>query len=713
MIIRTLLLCFLFAQVSTETFAQIHASSFASKVDFAVGTTNPGRIASADFDLDGKTDVAVTNTSGSGISVFRNTGTSGLIDNSLLGTQQIVNVSSSVIEIRAEDLDNDGKADLIVATYGTTNIHVLRNTSTTGNISFAASQNLIAGSDPSTLDINDFDGDGKKEIAAGNFGSNTFSVFRNTSSSGAISFAAKQDFTTSSVSANQTREMISDDLDGDGKKDLAVLYYNGYVSLFRNTSALGTVSFAGSVNLTAMSLNAGICAGDIDGDGKSEIVVSYNNGSSAMLFKNNSSTGTLAFSSFVTITTGSQPYYNTLTDLDGDGKPELIFVNRGSNTISIFKNMATVGTVNASSFATKVDFTTGNNPLGFALSDLNNDGKRELIIANNGSNGISILKNQVVVGLIAHYPLDGNGNDLGAYTLNGTLLSGATAATSRYLSSNASLQFDGTSNARMLTATSPAFSISAMKGLSVSLWIKPDNVVPSPANRIIYLFNDGTRTSELFFNYSAKNLIVSNWNGSSSPYFITPTKVFSANTWYHVVVTIESLSSASQQLSLYVNDTLQFTQAVTMSKPGASSFQLSKHHVNDWNFSGGIDDVRIYNTALSATEVHNLYIIDMPKKTYYSKSTGNLNQLSTWGTNTDGSGTAPLSFDSSNVTYQVKNNTNPVTGGSFKISGANSTLILGDGTNAFNLALGSNDTLSCDSVYLNNNITLTVQGSFS
>lgn len=66
--------------------------------------------------------------------------------------------------------------------------------------------------------------------------------------------------------------------------------------------------------------------------------------------------------------------------------------------------------------------------------------------------------------------------------------------------------------------------------------------------------------------------------------------------------------------------------------------------------------------------------------TFYSKSTGNLDVLSTWGTNTDGTGTAPASFTGNNLTLNIRNNATPTIGANWSVSGTGSKIILGDAT---------------------------------
>ncbi|MFW1123158.1 hypothetical protein ACEV8Z_24300, partial [Vibrio parahaemolyticus] len=52
--------------------------------------------------------------------------------------------------------------------------------------------------------------------------------------------------------------------------------------------------------------------------------------------------------------------------------------------------------------------------------------------------------------------------------------------------------------------------------------------------------------------------------------------------------------------------------------------------------------------------------------TYYSKASGNANSVSTWGTNTDGSGPSPADFISGDI-FIVRNGSSLTTSGSWNI----------------------------------------------
>ena len=100
--------------------------------------------------------------------------------------------------------------------------------------------------------------------------------------------------------------------------------------------------------------------------------------------------------------------------------------------------------------------------------------------------------------------------------------------------------------------------------------------------------------------------------------------------------------------------------------------------------------IRITNSSSTRT----LYIHDIvttsysvPATNYYSKSTGDLSDVSNWGNATDGSGTAPTDFTSANQVFNIRNNATPTIGAAWTVSGSNSKIVVGDGTNACNFTI--------------------------
>ena len=373
----------------------ITGADIASKADFTTGT-GPYAVAVGDIDGDGKPDLAIANygtssNPGNTVSVLRNTSTLGTIS---YATKVDFATGSVPISLAIGDIDGDGKLDLVVTKYNDSSVSVLRNTGSSGSISFATKVDFATGSRPYSVAIGDLNGDGKPDLAVANNSSSTVSLFRNTGSSGTISFATKVNFTT----GTNPQSVSIGDIDGDGKYDLVIANYSSNtVSVLRNIDSIGTISFASKIDFTTGTKPRSVAIGDMNGDGKLDLVISNYDvgfGNTVSVLRSTSTSGSVNFATKADFSTGSGPYTVALGDIDGDGKPDLATSNQNSNNISVLRNTSTTTTIG---FSTKVDFGTGTYPLSLAISDLDGDGKLDFAIVNSGSNGIgntvSVLRN--------------------------------------------------------------------------------------------------------------------------------------------------------------------------------------------------------------------------------------------------------------------------------------------------------------------------------
>jgi hypothetical protein len=381
----------------------IPASFYKPKVDFTAGT-NPRNVAIGDVDGDGKTDLVVTNGNSDNISVLHNTSTPGSISASSFAAKVDFASGTFLDYVAIGDVDGDGKPDLVFVQAGS--VAVMRNTSTVGTInaaSFAAKVNftpLFSGA--SFVAIGDVDGDGKPDLVSANATANTISVLRNTSTPGSLSFTPKVDFTSGSTPAS----VAIGDLDGDGKPDLVTTNAaagTNTISVLRNTSTAGSISvssFAAKVDFTTGDIPRSVAIGDVDGDGKPDLVVANNLTSPVAstiisVLRNTSAPGSITASSFapkVDFTAGTAPRSVAIGDVDGDGKPDVVVANINSNNISVLRNTSTPGSIDVSSFAAKVDFTTGLGPVSVAIGDMDGDGKPEIAAANGSASSVSVFQ---------------------------------------------------------------------------------------------------------------------------------------------------------------------------------------------------------------------------------------------------------------------------------------------------------------------------------
>ncbi len=323
--------------------------AFSPKVTFpwAAGG-QPNEVSIGDFDGDGKPDVALGgNGGGTFVSVYRNTSVPGTI--SFAARQDFTASSGQGNGNRIIDIDGDGKPDLLSVHWSGNCLWVLRNTSTgPGIISFAAGVSFTTTSQPHKIDVGDLDGDGKPDVAITAFTSNMFSVFRNTSSPGTISFAARQDFAPGTV----PYFVHVGDIDGDSKQDIAIVNRDvATLAIFRNTSSPGAITFAPRQDFATPAgtfTHYGVAFGDLNGDGKPDIVACNYTLNVTSVFRNTSVPGTVSFAARVDLPSGVS-YDAGIDDFDGDAKPDIAVTNSGS-TVSILQNVCTILPIELISF---------------------------------------------------------------------------------------------------------------------------------------------------------------------------------------------------------------------------------------------------------------------------------------------------------------------------------------------------------------------------
>ncbi|WP_214071778.1 FG-GAP-like repeat-containing protein [Mucilaginibacter sp. dw_454] len=376
----------------------ITANDIADQVDFtSSGSTYT--VVVSDIDGDGKADIILANANANSISVFRNTSVSGSITISSFAAKVDFATGLYPTGLAVGDIDGDGKPDVVISNQSANTVSVLRNSSTPGTINFDTKVDFATGSGPGSVVIADFDGDGKSDLAVTNNYGNSLSVLQNNSVSGIItssSFTAHVDYTTDL----HVYSLTAGDLDGDGKPEIIVDNISqSTISIYHNQSASGSISFAAKVDFATGAQPENVAIGDLDGDGKPDMVVSNFNGNSISILQNTSTSIGIDASTFsvrVDIATNHGPEWVAIGDIDGDGKPDLAVTNNNGgagNTVSLFRNLSTGGTLSASSFAAKVDFTVGSAPGGVAIADLDGDGKPDIIVPSNLTPILAVLRN--------------------------------------------------------------------------------------------------------------------------------------------------------------------------------------------------------------------------------------------------------------------------------------------------------------------------------
>jgi hypothetical protein len=365
----------------------LSSTSLIPKVDFGTGNT-PARVWISDIDGDGKSDLVITNNGAHTVSVLRNTSISGSITSGSFAPKLDFPTSTNPGNFAVGDLNGDGKPDLAVISIFNEVVEIFRNTSTAGAVSFAPRTTHPANSDPTGIAIGDLDNDGKADLAIASDSSASINVLRNTGSAGSISFTPANSLSIGDISS----DVWIGDLNEDGKAEIAAIATTlAKVFVFRNTGTPGIMSFS-RVDFATGNFPHDISSGDLDGDGKPDLAISNNSSNTVSLLRNTSAGGgAISFAPKLDLITALNPHGSCIADFDGDNKPDVAVANSGSDAISFYRNASTIG---AFSFSPKIDYVTGDFPNSIAAGDLDGDGKADVAVTNNLSNSVSAFRNR-------------------------------------------------------------------------------------------------------------------------------------------------------------------------------------------------------------------------------------------------------------------------------------------------------------------------------
>src|SRR6266566_4059448 len=309
---------------------------FNPQTEYVAGSKNgPSGMAVGDFNGDGKLDLAVVNFGDWNIYVLLGNG-----DGTFQAARSVYFASGGGFPwyVVTADFNGDGKLDLAISSVGDNTVSVLLGN---GDGTFLAPQVTPVGLNPWYFAVGDVNGDGKLDLAVADYGcpldctsspSNTVTVLLG---NGNGTFLPGPSLTV----GNGPAGVAVGDFNGDGKPDLAVANLND------NTLSILLGNGDGTFQAPQTFAGVGtkpyfVAVGDFNRDGKPDLVITNHLGNTVTVLLGN---GDGTFQPAQTFLVDSDPVYATVGDFNGDGVQDLAVANLHALTISVLLGNAGTG----------------------------------------------------------------------------------------------------------------------------------------------------------------------------------------------------------------------------------------------------------------------------------------------------------------------------------------------------------------------------------
>ena len=322
-----------------------------------------------DVNNDGYND-SMTVSAGGQISVSKSQGTEGF-------STQNSNLQASIDKSVLNDLDGDGKLDLIYTTP-----QGLAWAKNEGSDGFIVQQTLHAGSSIETFEISGYGN--KKDIYLAESGKLGFGVLKN---NGSENFEL-QSHGNELASPQSLAPSIAFDIDGDGDTDLASVPGNtNYIEIHKNKSLNWQTSSS-----TTLPFNPDSVAPiDYDSDGEDDLFALNQTTGEYAILHNRGSEG------FEVVSSGSinsHAKHAVLADIDADGDQDLVYANSAGLTWARNEN--------SDGFTVQGSIASESSEIAsLEVRNFDQDGDHDLFYSTKGSGIANILKKQGTDGFVA------------------------------------------------------------------------------------------------------------------------------------------------------------------------------------------------------------------------------------------------------------------------------------------------------------------------
>jgi len=365
------------AGISAPACAQI---AFQAQTALATGPS-PYAVAVGDFNGDQLPDLAVTMQGNNRVYIY-----SGSASGAFSFAISYV-VGSQPAAIIATDLNHDGFMDLAITNRQAATVSILLGH---GNGTFNAAVAYAVGSLPIAIAVGGFNPDGYADLVTANSGDVCGPPF---TPCGTVSLLRNVGDGTFYLGATLYPQVIPTGIatgvfTAGGDQDLVVTSYAGsQYSLYFGDGGGGFPTSQGP--FTTLSANAVVLA-DFNHDGSTDLAISRSDDGDVSVQRGNGN-GTFQTAAYYSEgTSGSHPYSAAQGDFDGDGYADLVLANYSDNSVAVLRDR----TVGNGGFDGALTFTGGLTlPSSVAVGDFNRDGKSDIVVVNSGADSLSVFLN--------------------------------------------------------------------------------------------------------------------------------------------------------------------------------------------------------------------------------------------------------------------------------------------------------------------------------
>lgn len=278
------------------------------------------------------------------------------------------------------DVDGNGSLDVVVANYGANGVGVLFGQAAGGFAAISPLYPTGPNSVPSGIALGDVNGDGRLDVVTAN---------KSTYSAGVLLGQAAGSFATvSTYSAGPNTSPLAvalGDVNGDGRLDIVTAnYFADAIGVLLGQASGGFAAVSAYPTGTG-SRPCSVALGDVNGDGRLDIVTANTDGNAAGVLLGQAG-GTFAAIATYATGAGSAPADVALGDVNGDGRLDIVTVNTRTSTAGVLLAQTGGGFGLVSTYS-----TNGSTPQGLALGDVTGDGRLDIVTANSVGS-VSVLR---------------------------------------------------------------------------------------------------------------------------------------------------------------------------------------------------------------------------------------------------------------------------------------------------------------------------------